>query len=130
MKNFIRGTVLGLAVGASVVWYQGMPNYFPALVAAVILIGILIPLESQEKRLIQLLRMVEEVRDRLDEPHFPPAPETHGTRHPRETEQAFIPTIQSDTLHQNPSSQKKRTVDRSLEDVAKKLSSIQGVGHR
>ena len=125
MNNFIRGTVLGLAVGMALFWYGGISDYFPAIVATMIFIGVLIPMENQEKQMTQLLVTVREIRDRLE------SLEKSAATQPvivvkREEEHAFIPTFQPDMSTSNTSSQKKRTVDRSLEDVAKKLSSMPG----
>ena len=131
MKNFIRGTVLGLAVGGALFWYGGVPDYFPAVVAAMILIGVLLPLESQEKRLDQLLEMVTEIRDQLEDMEPPvvlPPSAMSMQAQPQQRGHTFIPTIQADTLANHPVPQKKQTVDRSLQDVAKKLSSMQGGG--
>lgn len=116
--------MLGLAIGVALFWYGGVSNYFPAIVATMILIGVLIPLENQERRLIQLFKAVQGIQNHLDNaaktspkaPVIVPGPEKH----------AFIPTIQSDTAASSPVPQKKRTIDQSLEDVAKKLSSMQG----
>lgn len=126
MKNFIRGIVLGLAVGIALFWYEGLSDYFPAIVATIILIGVLIPLESQERRMAQLFETMQKIQNRLDSLQEPspetkePFPDQEEKRH------AFIPTIQSDMSATSPVPQKRRTVDRSLEDVAKKLSSMQG----
>lgn len=125
MKNFIRGTLLGLAVGMALFWYGGVFEYFPAIVATMILIGVLIPLEHQERRMDQIAKTLQEIRDGLDALNKPS--EATPVVVPKQAKgSAFIPTIQSDTSASSPVPQKKRTVDRSMEDVAKKLSSMQG----
>lgn len=139
MKNFIRGSVLGAVVGVALFWYGGMMDYFPAIVATIILTGVLIPLESQERRLVLLLGMVEEIQRRLEQqqypPRLPPQQEDWGGVPPPaprasvpqpEEEPAFIPALPSETASSTPTRQRKRTVDRSVGDVAKKLSSMQG----
>lgn len=130
MKNFIRGTLLGSALGITLFWYGGASDYFPAIVAIVILIGVLIPLESQERHMLQLIETVQEVRDRLDRlDHLGDGAPfvSDGKISSMEGPYTFIPTIRSEMSSSRPAvPQEKRTVDRSLEDVAKKLSSMQG----
>lgn len=123
MKNFIRGVVLGSAVGVALFWYGGLPNYFPAVVAVVILIGVLIPLESQDRRMEQLLQATKEIQERLDE--MEELIPSVGRGFKTDDQMPFIPSIQVDDSR-NPSLQKKRTVGRSLDEVAKKLASMQG----
>ncbi|MEO5339316.1 MAG: hypothetical protein H7837_02190 [Magnetococcus sp. MYC-9] len=132
MKNFIRGALLGSMTGVLLFWYAGIGDHFPAIVAIIIFVGILIPLESQERRMEQVLRTVEEIQRRLE------IPETAGAAPlaaassidvvDAEEEPTFIPSMQADASTGRPAPQKKRTVDRSLGDVAKKLSSMQGKG--
>ncbi|MEO5362970.1 MAG: hypothetical protein H7838_05030 [Magnetococcus sp. DMHC-8] len=126
MKNFIRGAVLGGMLGMALLWYGGMADYFPAIVALIILVGVLIPLESQERRLERVLTIVEGLQNRLEQSEgvSPSIRELHDAR--MEEGPAFIPSIQTETQTGSPTRQKKRTVDRSLEDVARKLSSMQG----
>ncbi|MBF0161281.1 MAG: hypothetical protein HQL88_03245 [Magnetococcales bacterium] len=128
MKNFIRGTLLGSVAGVALFWYGGITDYLPAIVVVTVFVGILIPLESQERQMLRIVARLDEIQRRLeqpvvDEPSFPPL--RSATAKPEEPH-TFIPTMQSDTAASTPSSHKKRTVDRSLEDVAKKLSSMQG----
>lgn len=116
---------MGLTVGVALLWYGSVSEYFPAVVAIMIFIGVLIPLENQEKQMAQLLDTVHDIRNRMNSlENIPSAPSVPVPK--QEERQAFIPTIQSETSSSNPAPQKKRTVDRSMEDVAKKLSSMQG----
>ena len=127
MKNFIRGSLLGSVAGVALFWYGGIMDYFPAIVVTTIFVGILIPMESQERRMLQILARLDEIQYRLEHPEAEALPSTlHASPVKSEGEQPFIPTMQADTSASSPTSQKKRTVDRSLEDVAKKLSSMQG----
>lgn len=125
MKQFTWGALLGLVFGAVMFWFEGSSHYFPALLAAMVLIAILIPLEKQEKNQQKLLNAIQELSNRLDgvgatqtgRPVNTPAPQ----------EKTFMPAIQSHAPSSaKPISQGKRTVDRSLKDVAQKLASIQG----
>lgn len=134
MNNFIRGTLLGLVAGISLFWYEGISDYFPAILAAILFVGILIPLESQERRMAEMLkRMTEmlasmqEIQRRLDAPQAVGVAtgQPASISKPEVEPTPFIPTMQHDTSANTPTSQKKRTVDRSLDDVAKKLSSMQ-----
>lgn len=136
MNNFIRGTLLGLVAGISLFWYEGISDYFPAILAAILFVGILIPLESQERRMAELLKTMKEmvattreIQRRLDESKAVVGVATNqpvsSVSKPEVEPTPFIPTMQHDTSANTPTSQKKRTVDRSLDDVAKKLSSMQ-----
>ncbi len=130
--------MLGSVVGVALFWYGGIMDYFPGIVAVIILVGILIPLESQERRMEQMVGMLAGIQHRLDlqrqqqqhrqqqaEPVVPVAAQADA--YPRaEEEPTFIPTIQTDNASSSPTRQRKRTVDRSVGDVAKKLSSMQG----
>ncbi|MBF0584371.1 MAG: hypothetical protein HQL80_09070 [Magnetococcales bacterium] len=135
MKNFIRGILLGLMAGVALFWYEGISDYFPAILAAILLVGVLIPLESQERRMAALLQAMTEVRQGMEEIQrrldAPQPVELAGNQavavaKPESEPTPFIPTMQVDTSTSTSAPQKKRTVDRSVGDVAKKLSSMQG----
>ncbi|MEO5351198.1 MAG: hypothetical protein H7836_16375 [Magnetococcus sp. YQC-3] len=143
MKNFIRGLMLGSVIGVALFWYGGIMDYFPGIVAAIILVGILIPLESQERRMEQMVGMLAGIQHRLDlqrqqqqyqqqqrqqQAELVVAVAAQADAHARAEEEpsTFIPTIQTDNATSSPTRQRKRTVDRSVGDVAKKLSSMQG----
>lgn len=135
MKNFIRGILLGLMAGVALFWYEGISDYFPAILAAILLVGVLIPLESQERRMAALLQAMTEVRQGMEEIQrrldAPQPVELAGSQavavaKPESEPTPFIPTMQVDTSTSTSAPQKKRTVDRSVGDVAKKLSSMQG----
>jgi len=108
MKNLVRGILLGVALGATLYWYAGS-GYFPAVLAVVALVAILIPMEQQEQRLGQIEAGIQQLQKRFDE-----------------LEAGDLVLPQPQTVESKPMSQQKRTLDRSLEDMAKKLSAIQG----
>ncbi len=130
MKNLIRGVLLGVALGATLYWYAGS-GFFPAVLAVVALVAVLIPMEQQEQRLGQIeagIQLLQKRFDQLETGDLIAAP-SRGEKAPDKVDpetETFIPTIQSHLAEAKPMSQKKRTVDRSLEDMAKKLAAIQG----
>ena len=130
MKNLVRGILLGVALGATLYWYAGS-GYFPAVLAVVALVAILIPMEQQEQRLGQIEAGIQQLQKRFDELEAGdlvlPQPQTTLAEAEVDSKtNTFIPSIQPQTVESKPMSQQKRTLDRSLEDMAKKLSAIQG----
>ncbi|MBF0628440.1 MAG: hypothetical protein HQL91_09475 [Magnetococcales bacterium] len=142
MIRLLRGLLVGSGLGFALFYASGqaMEIYLAAL-ALMVLAGVLIPLEQQDRRLERLLALMQEVDGRLktleervttlqlkaaeedddEDEEEEPAPRFEIREDPR-----YIPVVQPG-LNEGRSvmAQGRRTVERSVEDVARKLASMQ-----
>ncbi|MBF0271505.1 MAG: hypothetical protein HQL98_05420 [Magnetococcales bacterium] len=152
MIKVVRGLLVGLGLGFALLYAsdQSLQIYLASL-ALMVLVGLLIPLEQQERqlgrqddKLEQLLAMTRAIDGRLhtleervealkilveadaedDEEEDEPAPRFEIRDDPERDR--YFPAIQS-SLPESRSvmGHGRRTVERSVEDVARKLASMQ-----
>ncbi|MBF0181593.1 MAG: hypothetical protein HQM03_16345 [Magnetococcales bacterium] len=134
MINLARGIVVGVVLGFALFHPHGWSReVYLAALALVVVVGILIPLESQDRRLDGIAGDVRTILARLEQfesvPVEPveeaePPPFQPGKR--PGAEEPFIPAIQSGAGESRTvMAHGRRTVECSVEDVAKKLASMQ-----
>ncbi|MBF0295054.1 MAG: hypothetical protein HQL96_07670 [Magnetococcales bacterium] len=136
MINLARGIVVGVMLGFALFHpHSWSREVYLAALALVVVVGILIPLEAQDRRLDGIAEDVRAILARLErmeslpvesvaEEMEQPAPFQPG-RSPG-AEEPFIPAIQSGGGEgRTVMAHGHRTVERSVEDVARKLASMQ-----
>ncbi|MBF0212405.1 MAG: hypothetical protein HQM00_02435 [Magnetococcales bacterium] len=145
MIKILRGLIVGLGLGFALFYTSGLTQeIYMASLALLVLVGLLIPLEQQDRRLEQLLSLNREIDTRLqhlearieniktlieeneeeDEDEDEPAPRFEIRDDPEQDR--YFPAIQSGLGEgRTVMAQGRRTVERSVEDVARKLASMQ-----
>ncbi len=135
MIKLLRGIFVGSGLGFALFYTSSLSNeVYLAALALTVLVGILIPLEQQDHRLeklqaslndlgLRLDRMAESMayaREEEDQPiHYP---DTLSGKEP----DTYMPAIQANASEgRTVMAHGRRTVERSVEDMAKKLASIQ-----
>ncbi|MBF0417137.1 MAG: hypothetical protein HQL86_02685 [Magnetococcales bacterium] len=144
MIKMLRGILVGLGLGFALFYTTGLSSeIYQASLALLVLVGVLIPLEGQERRLEKLLTLTRGVEERLkkvehrldklettleshaeEEDEEESAPRFEIREHPEP--ERYIPAYGAG-LAENRAvmAHGKRTVERSVEDVARKLASMQ-----
>ncbi|MBF0427826.1 MAG: hypothetical protein HQL94_02790 [Magnetococcales bacterium] len=135
MIKFLRGLLVGLGFGGAL-FYSSMLSgeLYLASLALMVLMGVLIPLEQQDRRMELLLSAVRSLEERVETLKLRPQEEeeeeeeeefSHGLFMAENDQDRFMPAIQSNVEGRTVMAQGRRTVERSVEDVARKLSSMQ-----
>ncbi|NGZ06138.1 MAG: hypothetical protein G8237_07265 [Magnetococcales bacterium] len=143
MIKWLRGLLVGLGLGFALFYASGQASevYHGAL-ALMVLAGVLIPLEQQDRRLDRLYTMMKEIDQQMkrldqqltslqtrletpveeeDEEDEEPVPRFEIREDPR-----FLPAVQPGINEGRPGmAHERRTVERSVEDLARKLASMQ-----
>lgn len=139
MIKLLRGILVGSGLGFALYYTTTQSNeIYLASLALMVLVGILIPLEQQDRRMdklqadvrdlgIRFDRLVESVAGlRLETVPSMQTPESIASTRNEPEEDQFMPVIQTNAQEERTvKAHGRRTVERSVEDVAKKLSSMQ-----
>lgn len=148
MIKLLRGILVGLGLGFALFYTTGLSSeIYQASLALLVLGGVLIPLESQERRMEKLLTMSRGVEERLkkvegrleklettietrldeDDEEEEPTPRFEIRESPEP--ERYIPAYGAG-LAENRAVMPhgRRTVECSVEDVARKLASMQREG--
>ncbi|GAB0057044.1 hypothetical protein SIID45300_01364 [Candidatus Magnetaquicoccaceae bacterium FCR-1] len=147
MIKLLRGILVGLGLGFALFYTTGLSSeIYQASLALLVLVGVLIPLESQERRMEKLIAMSRGVEERLKkvEGRLEKLETTIETRLDEEEEEEPTPRFE---IRESPEPERyipaygaglaenravmphgRRTVECSVEDVARKLASMQREG--
>ncbi|MBF0190118.1 MAG: hypothetical protein HQL99_03090 [Magnetococcales bacterium] len=150
MIKVVRGLVVGLGLGFALFYASGQAQeIYLASLALLVLVGLLIPLEQQERQLEQQGRQLEQllfltravdgrlqnleeriealkvmIEEEDDDEEDEPAPRFEIRDDPERDR--YFPAIQSSLPEgRTVMGHGRRTVERSVEDVARKLASMQ-----
>ncbi|MBF0126929.1 MAG: hypothetical protein HQM02_06925 [Magnetococcales bacterium] len=142
MIKLLRGILVGGGLGYALFYASGSSQliYLTSL-ALLVLVGVLIPLEEHSRHQETLSQELQEIKRRLDqlassgsirtgeaepedgEEERPASPQPFK---PSAEQEHYIPAIQASASEgRTVMAHGRRTVERSVEDVAKKLSSMQ-----
>ncbi|MEO5332218.1 MAG: hypothetical protein H7839_09355 [Magnetococcus sp. YQC-5] len=132
MIQLLAGILVGAGLGFALFHAHSQSNeIYLASLALMILLGMLIPLEQLGRRMDELLVTLQGIKTRMDQLEID-AEETRDEEimekfpHFAEKEQEhYIPAIQANSEGRTVMAHGRRTVERSVEDLAKKLSSMQ-----
>lgn len=132
MIKLLAGILVGAGLGFALFYANSQSNeIYLASLALMVLLGILIPLEQLGRRMDELLVTLQGIKTRMDQLEIDAEDareeEIMGTiPHFAEKEQErYIPAIQANSEGRTVMAHGRRTVERSVEDLAKKLASMQ-----
>ncbi|MBF0127698.1 MAG: hypothetical protein HQM02_10865 [Magnetococcales bacterium] len=145
MIKWLRGLLVGLGLGFALFYSSGQASeVYQGALALMVLAGVLIPLEQQDRRMDRLFHVMKEVdvrmkgleervdilktliEERLEEVEEEDEDDDPVPRFEVHEDPRYLPAVQPGIHAGRPvMAQGHRTVERSVEDVARKLASMQ-----